>query len=68
MVLDGLAAGSAMMGFLAFTIIAYWAFRNPEVYSAVVNPLDLAVFAAAFGGALCRLSLVQRRAGAHHHG
>lgn len=48
--LDGLAAGSAMMGFLAFTIIAYWAFRNPNVYGAVVNPLDLAVFAAAFGG------------------
>jgi len=48
---DGLAAGSAMMGFLAFTIIAYWAFRNPNVYGAVVNPLDLAVFAAAFGGA-----------------
>ena len=49
--LDGLAGGSAMMGFLAFTIIAYWAFRNPDVYSAVVNPLDLAVFAAAFAGA-----------------
>jgi len=48
---DGLAAGSAMMGFLAFTIIAYWAFRNPDVYGSVVNPLDLAVFAAAFGGA-----------------
>ena len=49
--LDGLAGGSAMMGFLAFTIIAYWAFRNPDVYGAVVNPLDLAVFAAAFAGA-----------------
>jgi len=49
--LDGLAGGSAMMGFFAFTIIAYWAFRNPDVYHAVVNPLDLAVFAAAFGGA-----------------
>jgi phospho-N-acetylmuramoyl-pentapeptide-transferase len=49
--LDGLAGGSAMMGFFAFTIIAYWAFRNPDVYSAVVNPLDLAVFAAAFAGA-----------------
>lgn len=48
--LDGLAAGSAMMGFLAFTIIGYWAFRNPDVYFAVVNPLDLAVFAAALGG------------------
>ena len=49
--LDGLAGGSAMMGFVAFAIIAYWAFRNPDVYGAIVNPLDLAVFAAAFGGA-----------------
>ena len=49
--LDGLAGGSAMMGFLAFTVIAYWAFRNPTVYGAVVNPLDLAVLAAAFAGA-----------------
>ena len=49
--LDGLAAGSGLLGFLAFTIIAYWAFRNPQIYSAVVNPLDLAVLAAAFAGA-----------------
>ena len=58
--LDGLAAGSALLGFLAFTIIAYWAFRNPEIYGVttklligrgVVNPLDLAVLAAAFAGA-----------------
>ena len=49
--LDGLAGGSAMMGFVAFAIIAYWSFRNPDVYGAIVNPLDLAVFAAAFGGA-----------------
>lgn len=49
--LDGLAGGSALMGFLAFTIIAYWAFRNPEIYGAVVNPLDLAVLAAGFAGA-----------------
>ncbi len=48
--LDGLAGGSAMMGFLAFTVIAYWEFRNPDVYGAVVNPLDLAVLAAAFAG------------------
>jgi len=48
--LDGLAGGSAMMGFLAFTIIAYWEFRNPAVYGDVVNPLDLAVLAAAFAG------------------
>jgi phospho-N-acetylmuramoyl-pentapeptide-transferase len=49
--LDGLAGGSALMGFGAFTIIAYWAFRNPGIYPSVVNPLDMAVFAAAFAGA-----------------
>ncbi|MFM2071593.1 MAG: phospho-N-acetylmuramoyl-pentapeptide-transferase [Actinomycetota bacterium] len=49
--LDGLAGGSALMGFLAFTIIAYWAFRNPDIYAGVVNPLDLAVIAAGFAGA-----------------
>lgn len=49
--LDGLAGGSALLGFAAFTIIAYWAFRNPEVYGDVVHPLDLATVAAAFAGA-----------------
>jgi phospho-N-acetylmuramoyl-pentapeptide-transferase len=48
--LDGLAAGSALFGFLAFTVIAYWAFRNPDVYE-LVNPLDLAVFSASLAGA-----------------
>jgi phospho-N-acetylmuramoyl-pentapeptide-transferase len=48
--LDGLAGGSALLSFLAYTIIAYWAFRNPELYG-LVNPLDLAVLAAAFAGA-----------------
>jgi phospho-N-acetylmuramoyl-pentapeptide-transferase len=48
--LDGLAAGSALFGFLAFTVIAYWGFRNPDVYN-LVNPLDLAVFSAAMAGA-----------------
>jgi phospho-N-acetylmuramoyl-pentapeptide-transferase len=55
--LDGLAGGSAMMGFIAFVVIAYWAFRYNDIeayrfaYGQVVNPLDLAVFAAAFAGA-----------------
>jgi phospho-N-acetylmuramoyl-pentapeptide-transferase len=50
--LDGLAGGSALMGFGAFMIIAYWIFRNPEVYQgAVVNPLDMGVMAAGFAGA-----------------
>jgi len=43
--LDGLAGGSALFGFLAFTIIGYWSFRNPEMYGVLaggtVNPLDL---------------------------
>jgi hypothetical protein len=45
--LDGLAGGSALMGFGAFMIIAYWAFRNPEIYGSVVNPLDMGVLAPA---------------------
>ena len=49
--LDGLAAGSALMGFGAFTIIGYWAFRNPDIYTPIVNPLDIGVLAAAFAGA-----------------
>ena len=48
--LDGLAGGSALMGFLAFTIVGYIALRYPTIYD-VVNPLDMAVLAAAFAGA-----------------
>jgi phospho-N-acetylmuramoyl-pentapeptide-transferase len=49
--LDGLAGGSALMGFGAFMIIGYTALRFPDIYPSVVNPLDLTVTAAAFGGA-----------------
>jgi phospho-N-acetylmuramoyl-pentapeptide-transferase len=49
--LDGLAAGSAVFGFAVFAGIAFWAFRNPSIYGDVVNPFDLAVLAAACGGA-----------------
>ncbi len=48
--LDGLAAGSATLGYLAFAIIAYVSFRNPSLYH-VINPLDLATVAVAFAGA-----------------
>jgi phospho-N-acetylmuramoyl-pentapeptide-transferase len=47
--LDGLAGGSALMGFGAFMIIAYWGFRNPDIYT-IVNPLDMGVLAAGFAG------------------
>jgi phospho-N-acetylmuramoyl-pentapeptide-transferase len=49
--LDGLAAGSALLGFVAFTAIAFLGFRNPGIYPSVINPYDLAVFAASFAGA-----------------
>lgn len=48
--LDGLAAGSALFGFLAFAGIAYATFRQPEIYAAVVNPYDLSVLAIALAG------------------
>ncbi len=50
--LDGLAGGSALMGFGAFMIIGFTTFRfHDDVYMAVVNPLDLTALAAAFAGA-----------------
>ena len=55
--LDGLASGSALLGFLAFAVIAYWSFRYHDVeayrfaYGMTVNPLDMAAVAAAFAGA-----------------
>jgi phospho-N-acetylmuramoyl-pentapeptide-transferase len=53
--LDGLAGGSALFGFMAFTVIAFWNFRNGNIYGVegggTINPLDLAVFAAAFAAA-----------------
>lgn len=48
--LDGLAGGTALFGFIAFTVIAFWGFRNPSIYQ-IVNPLDLAVLAVALAGA-----------------
>jgi phospho-N-acetylmuramoyl-pentapeptide-transferase len=48
--LDGLAAGSSILAFAAFTVIGFWAFSNPEVYG-VDHALDLAVVAASMLGA-----------------
>ena len=47
--LDGLAAGSSLFAFAAFTVIGFWAFRNPEIYD-VEHALDLAVVSAAMLG------------------
>ena len=47
--LDGLAAGSALFGFACFTVIGFWAFRNPDIYR-VQHALDLAVVGSAMLG------------------
>jgi phospho-N-acetylmuramoyl-pentapeptide-transferase len=47
--LDGLAAGSSLYAFIAFTVIGFWAFRHPDLYR-INHALDLAVVAAAMLG------------------
>lgn len=49
--MDGLASGSGALVIGAYTIIAFWQWRNPDFYNAV-DPLDLAIVAAAMFGAL----------------
>ena len=49
--MDGLAAGSASLVVAAYTLIAFWQFRNPGIYQAV-NPLELSIVAAGMFGAL----------------
>jgi phospho-N-acetylmuramoyl-pentapeptide-transferase len=49
--LDGLAAGSAIYAYIAFVVMAFWMFRNLEVYD-VSHALDLAVVAVAMVGAI----------------
>ena len=49
--MDGLAAGSSALVVASYTVIAFWQFRNPDVYQSV-NPLELAVISAAMFGAI----------------
>ncbi|MGH8913565.1 MAG: phospho-N-acetylmuramoyl-pentapeptide-transferase [Acidimicrobiia bacterium] len=49
--MDGLAAGSSALVVASYTVIAFWQFRNPDVYDAV-DPLDLAIVSAAMFGAI----------------
>jgi len=54
--LDGLAGGSAVFGFAAFTFIAFWAFRNAGQAEALADyqipdALDVGMVAAALVGA-----------------
>lgn len=49
--MDGLAGGSSALVVASYTVIAFWQFRNPDIYDAV-DPLELAVISAAMFGAL----------------
>ncbi|MDX1468624.1 MAG: phospho-N-acetylmuramoyl-pentapeptide-transferase [Acidimicrobiia bacterium] len=49
--MDGLAAGSSALVVASYTVIAFWQFRNDTVYTSV-DPLDLAIIAAAMFGAI----------------
>lgn len=49
--MDGLAGGSAALVTGAYTVIAFWQFRNETVYQSL-DPLELAIVAAAMFGAL----------------
>ncbi|MGH9247504.1 MAG: phospho-N-acetylmuramoyl-pentapeptide-transferase [Acidimicrobiales bacterium] len=48
--LDGLAAGSAGFGFVAYVVVGFWAFRHPEIYD-IAHSLDIGIAAAAMLGA-----------------
>ena len=56
--MDGLAAGSSVLVVGAYTVIAFWQFRNSEEFRGVdavyqaLSPLELAMIAAAMFGAL----------------
>lgn len=47
--LDGLAAGSALYAFIAYTVIAFWAFRHFDTYQ-IAHALDLSVIAISMLG------------------
>ena len=47
--LDGLASGAAILNFAGFTFIAFWAFRNPDIYD-IPHALDLAVISVSMLG------------------
>jgi phospho-N-acetylmuramoyl-pentapeptide-transferase len=55
--MDGLAAGSASLVVAAYTVIAFWQFRNSEPFRdpgfyRAVDPLELAIVSAGMFGAL----------------
>jgi phospho-N-acetylmuramoyl-pentapeptide-transferase len=47
--LDGLAAGCGILAFMAFTVMSFWMFGNPDDYD-ISHALDLAIVGAAMAG------------------
>ena len=47
--LDGLAAGSGTYAYMAYVLVAFWAFRNDSIY-LVPQALDLAIVASSMAG------------------
>ena len=68
----GWPPASALLGFLAFTIIAYWAFRNPRSMAYARRrcrqPARPRRARRRVRRGVRRVPVVQRRAGADHHG
>ncbi len=48
--MDGLAAGTSMYAFSAYTVMAFWMFRHAKIYQ-VEQALDVSVIAASMVGA-----------------
>ena len=63
---DGLAGGSALMGFGAFMIISYWTFRNPR--STQSSTPRYGRVAASFAGHAFGFSVVERSSCPNLHG
>lgn len=51
--LDGLAAGTGALVFGAYTLVAFWQYRNPAAFGLVtdLDPLDIATITSAVMGA-----------------
>ena len=51
--LDGLLAGTSALVFGAYTLVAFWQYRNPDAFGLTtdLDPLDMAMLSAALMGA-----------------
>lgn len=50
--MDGLAGGAGTLMLGAYSVIAFWQFRNPGAYPAATDPRELAIISTAMAGAV----------------